>query len=105
MGQPIRYSKERPPAYWETIRDRIECGKAVQNLNQLLEGVKLDAHQERATYFTINKLLPSLQAIAVQVEHKVAPNRDDLVARALARGIDPDMLFRNHQAIDYSEKK
>jgi hypothetical protein len=95
MGQPIRYSKERPPAYWETIRDRIECGKAVQNLNQLLEGVKLDAQQERATYFTINKLLPSLQAIAVQVEHKVAPNKEDLIARALARGIDPAILFNS----------
>ena len=99
MGQPLRNTQARPPAYWETIRDRIECGKAVKNLNKLLEGVKLDAQQERATYFTINKLLPSLQAIAVQVEHKIAPNKEDLIARALARGIDPDMLFRNHQAI------
>jgi hypothetical protein len=93
MGQPLRNTQARPPAYWETIRDRIKCGKAVNNLNQLLEGVKLDAQQERATYFTINKLLPSLQAIAVQVEHKVAPNKEDLIARALARGIDPAILF------------
>ena len=96
MAQPLRNTQARPLAYWETIRDRIKCGKAVKNLNKLLEGESLDPQQERATYFTINKMMPSLQAVAVQVEHKLSATKEDIIARALAKGIDPDLLFHRH---------
>jgi hypothetical protein len=93
MGQPLRNTQARPPAYWETIRDRIKCGKAVDVVNQALNGDVLPTQQLNTAIFIINKMLPSLQAIAVQVEHKVAASKEDLIARALARGIDPAILF------------
>jgi hypothetical protein len=99
MAQPIRNTQARPPAYWETVRDRIKCGKAVKNLNLMLKGESLDSQTERATYFTLNKLLPSLQAIAVQVEHKVSASMSDLEARALAAGMDPEALFHSRPSI------
>ena len=43
MGQPLRNSQARPPAYWQTIRDRIESGKAVKVINQALNGDVLPA--------------------------------------------------------------
>ena len=57
MGQPLRYSKERPSAYWETIRDRIESGKAVKVINQALNGEVLPTQQLNTAIFLINKML------------------------------------------------
>jgi hypothetical protein len=93
MGQPLRNTQARPPAYWETIRDRIKCGKAVDVVNQALNGDVLPTQQLNTALFVINKMLPSLQAIAVQVEHKVSATLPELEARALAAGLDPEALF------------
>ena len=93
MGQPLRNTQARPPAYWETIRDRIEAGKAIKVINQALNGDVLPAQQLNTAIFVINKMMPSLQAIAVQVEHKVAVSKDDLITQARAAGIDPALLF------------
>ena len=100
MPQALRQSTgKKKGAYYLTLQARIEAGQAVDNLNKMLNGIECTPQEERTTLFTINKLLPSMQAIAVQVEHKIAPNREDLVARALSRGINPDILFANHQAM------
>jgi hypothetical protein len=100
MGRPHALEiNGRPAAYRNQLSDRIKAGKAVKVLNRVLGGEVLPTQQVNVAMFVINKLVPSMQAIAVQVEHKVAASREDLIARALARGIDPDMLFRNHQAI------
>jgi hypothetical protein len=93
MGRPLRNSQARPSAYWETIRGRIECGKAVEVVNQALNSNDLPAHQLNTAIFVINKMLPSLQAISVQVEHKASANWQDLQARALEAGIDPELLL------------
>ena len=93
MGQPLRYSQVRPSAYWETIRDRIESAKAIEVINQALNGDVLPAQQLNTAIFVVNKMLPSLQAVAVQIEHKVAPSLPEIMARARAAGIDPATLF------------
>jgi hypothetical protein len=92
MGQVVRWGKERPEAYWETIRERIDAGKAVGNLNRMVDGIELPAQQERATLFIINKLLPSLQAVAVQVQHTQPASKGDIDALLLSSGIKPDLL-------------
>ena len=97
MGQPLRKG-ETLQAHRDKAQQRMDLTIAVNVLNRMLNGETVKPQQERSTYFTINKLLPSMQAIAVQVEHKIAPNREDLIARALSRGINPDILFANHQA-------
>jgi hypothetical protein len=93
MAQPLRNTQARLPAYWETIRDRIEAGKAIKVVNQALNGDVLPAQQLNTAIFVINKMLPSLQAVAVEVTHKSAASKEDLEARALAAGIDPATLF------------
>ena len=93
MGRPLRNIQARPSAYWETIRDRIESGKAVKVINQALNGDVLPAQQLNTAIFVVNKMLPSLQAVAVQVEHKVATSWEDIQAQALAVGLDPSLLL------------
>jgi hypothetical protein len=94
MAQPIRNTQARPPAYWETLRERVAAGKAVEVLNSVLEtDEKVSAQKVAVAMFYVNKLLPSMQAIAVQVEHKVSASMPDLTARALAAGLDPEALF------------
>ena len=93
MGQPLRYSKERPSAYWETIRDRIECGKAVKVINQALNGDVLPAQQLNTAIFVINKMMPSLQAIAMQIEDRTSTNLQDILNKAAALGISESELF------------
>ena len=93
MSRPLRNSQARPSAYWETIRDRIESGKAVKVINQALNGDVLPAQQLNTAIFVVNKMLPSLQAVAVQIEHKAAASWEDIQAQALAVGLDPSMLL------------
>ena len=94
-----RQGKAKPPAYWETIRDRIDAAKAVEVLNDVIRGKKVPEQQARYSFATINKLLPSMQAVAVQVEHKVAASWADIQAKALESGIDPLSLVPGKQLI------
>ena len=104
MGQPVR-NKDKPTAYYETLKDRINAGNAVHVLNGMLAGEKRTAQEERAAYFTLNKLLPNLQAIAVQVEHKVSANWQEIQAQALEAGIDPKLLIPKEKAAIEHERK
>jgi hypothetical protein len=96
MGRPHALEiNGRPAAYRNQLSDRIKAGKAVKVLNRVLSGEVLPTQQVNVAMFIVNKLVPSMQAIAVQVEHKVAASKEDLIARALARGIDPAILFNS----------
>ena len=99
MGQHVRTSKSKPDGYWKTIQERIDCAKAVTVLNSALHGADQKPSQLNTAIFVINKMLPSLQAVAVEVTHKAASTQHDLAAEALAVGIDPRYLF------DIPEKK
>lgn len=94
MGRPHALEiNGRPAAYRNQLSDRIKAGKAVKVLNRVLGGEVLPAQQVNVAMFIVNKLVPSMQAIAVQVEHKVAASWQDLHAKALAAGIDPSLLL------------
>ena len=105
MTQSLRNNNgtAKPAAYWETLRDRIQAGIAVDNLNAMVSGTELPVQQERTTIFVINKLLPSIAAVAVEVSHKQAVSIDDLRNRAEALGVDPSQLLT--QAIDSTAEK
>jgi hypothetical protein len=94
MAQSLRINgTERPAAYWEVIRDRIDCGAATTNLNKMANGIELPSQVERVSLFIINKMLPNLQAVAVEITHKSSANLLDLKARADLLGIDPSLLM------------
>jgi hypothetical protein len=94
MGQNVRLAQvEKPKAYWETIRERIDTAIAATNINKMANGEVLPAQQERISLFIVNKMLPNLQAVAVEITHKSAASMDDLTQRAEALGLDPALLL------------
>jgi hypothetical protein len=100
MGRPHALEiNGRPAAYRNQLSDRIKAGKAVTVLNRVLGGEVLPAQQVNVAMFVVNKLVPSMQAIAVQVEHKVSATLPELEARALAAGLDPALLFHGQPSI------
>ena len=105
MAQALRGNNgtAQPAAYWETLRDRIQAGIAVDNLNAMIGGTELPLQQERTTLFVVNKILPNIAAISVEVSHRQATSIDDLRNRAEALGVDPATLLS--QVIDSTAEK
>ena len=106
MAQAIRsnHGTAQPSAYWETLRERICSGKAVQVVNGVIEGdTSVTPLQADMAWKVINKLLPSIAAVSVEVSHKQAVSIDDLRNRAEALGVDPSQLLT--QAIDSTAEK
>ena len=106
MAQTLRTSggAVKPLAYWETIRDRLEAGNAVKVVNGAIVGdTTLLPSQIEIAWRVINKLLPSIAAVSVEVSHKQAVSIDDLRNRAEALGVDPATLLT--QAIDSTAEK
>ena len=106
MAQAIRSNKgvAQPSAYWETLRERICSGKAVQVVNRVIEGDEtVTAIQANMSWRVLDKLLPSIAAVSVEVTHRQATSIDDLRNRAEALGVDPATLLS--QVIDSTAEK
>ena len=100
MTQPVRQTAERPQAYWETIRDRIDSSKAVGVINDVLHKRNgVDVLQAQMAWQVVNKLLPSVQAIHMEVAHKVSMTWDDIKSNALEHGIDPKLLISQENPV------
>ena len=93
MGQVVRQSQAKPQAYWETLRERIDAGKAVGVLNRVVDGEVMPVMQATMAWNVVNKLLPSLQAVAINVTDHTSTNVGELLTQAAALGISPDQLF------------
>ena len=93
MAQPVRSSAVRPQSFWDTVKERIEIALAVDNLNLMLAGEEQPPQVERSTLFTLSKAIPSLQAVAIDVQHHIPANWQDIQAKALEHGIDPKLLI------------
>ena len=94
----------KPAAYWETIRDRIDTGKAVKVVNGVIKGdADITSLQADMAWKVVSVQLPRLAAISVEVSHKQAVSIDDLRNRAEALGVDPSQLLT--QAIDSTAEK
>jgi hypothetical protein len=80
---------------------RVKLAKAVDVLNDVLtDTCEVSQQRVQVALFVVNKMLPSMQAVAVQVEHKIASNISDLEARALEHGIDPSLLLPEKKVIE-----
>ena len=99
MAQSLRINGiEKPAAYWETIQDRINTGKAVTVLNHVVVGKQykdkdITALQATMAWNIVNKMLPSLQAVAINVTDHTSTNVGELLNQAAALGIDSADLF------------
>ena len=106
MSKAVRTNNgnAKPVAYWETMRERLNAGLAVQVVNGVIEGDSaVTPVQANMAWKVVDKLLPSLAAISVEVSHKQAVSIDDLRNRAEALGVDPATLLT--QAIDSTAEK
>jgi hypothetical protein len=101
MGQSVNKrinGVTKPAAYWETIRDRIDTGAAVTVLNSVVTGdtyreKPVTAIQATMAWNIVQKLLPSMAAIQVEVSHRTAATLSSLTDRAAALGIDHTALL------------
>jgi hypothetical protein len=107
-----RQGQAKPPAYWETIRDRINAGKAVEIVNKALDEQDVKQSALNTALFVINKLLPSPQAVMVEITHKTASSVHDLRARAESLGLDPNLLLsqpidsiNNSESVVHTQEK
>ena len=93
MAQPLK-AGERPEAFHRRAQKKMDLMLAVNVLNKAMASDKpLPMQKVTVAMFTVKQLLPSYQAIAVQVEHKVTANWQDIQAQALEAGIDPNLLI------------
>ena len=101
MAQSLvnRHGQRKPPAYWETIRDRINTAKAAQLLTDVVEGKEIPPQQERVALFIVNKFCPNLAAIAVQVEDMRPESKQDINALLTTTGINPAQVWAALQGV------
>ena len=90
----------------DTAVDRMKLSNAVEVLNLALVVDKpLPTQKVQVAMFMVNKLLPSMQAVAVQVEHKVSASWQDIQAAALEAGIDPNLLITEDKSVSEHERE
>ena len=90
---------KKPKAYWQTIQERIDCAKAVKVLNESMEpDADISEMQFKASVFIVNKMLPSLQAVAVQVHESNPATRGDIDALMTTSGLNPALIWDTLEA-------
>ena len=93
MAQNVRSAGKRPDAFWETIRDRIDTAHAVTVYNEYVAGKHDDLQRAALAWKAIDKQLPSMQALAIQVQEANPATKHDIDAMLMAEGINPDQAF------------
>jgi hypothetical protein len=88
MGQPARYSESTMSSFGETLRQRIHSAKAVDKLNAAIAGEPITMVQFNSIRLAIDKCLPSLAAIMVEIKDDRPRTIHDLNAELLASGLD-----------------
>jgi hypothetical protein len=98
MSQPVRQTNLRPQAFWETVQDRIDAANAVKVINKVVSGKQykkkpITVMQATMAWNIVNKLVPSVAQIAVEVSHVRTNTLTSLVDRANALNVDPTALL------------
>ena len=93
MGQPLK-AGEIPQPHYRKTQDRIDLTMAVDVLNEALHSdAPMPVQKVQVAMFYVGKMLPSMQAIAVQVDDKTTISVLDIMNQAAALGVDPADLF------------
>ena len=91
----------RDLATWgETLRNRIQAGKAVDKLNGLITGEITDMSRVQfdAIKKAIDKCLPDLKAVQVVVTQQDATTKADIDAMLMEAGLNPDTEYTNERS-------
>jgi len=84
-----------------TLRKRIEAGKAVHLLNQLITGEveEISLTRFNAMRVALNKCLPDLKAIELDITDKRQVTKEDIDQMLMEAGLNPDEEYRNPRTV------
>ena len=68
----------------------IDIGKAAHVMLRMLKGETVTVQQDRTAIAIFNKIVPSTQAISVQIEDSKPQHKSDIDNMLMQAGIDPD---------------
>lgn len=84
----------RKTARPEAIRAMMNVSQATHVLNAAVAGQPVKDVQLNAAKYVIDKFVPSLKAVAMQVSSTPSLKRADLEARMLSIGLDPVVFWQ-----------
>ena len=93
MAHAVRNTRKRPPAYWETIRDRMEVGECIKVFNGYIKGKHNDSARARLAWDAMSAMMPKLQAIALDVGEVRPETREDISSLLASTGIRPEQVW------------
>lgn len=104
---PNRGDRSKP--YWIRIRDKIDTGQAVKVLNAVTHGESVNGKevtplQAQVALKLVDKMLPSMQAVAVDISSRQELSKGDIESLLLSRGVQPQLLWSMLTARDAGEK-
>ncbi len=91
-------------AHSEETRSRIRTGMLVERLQDFAAGhIKMTATQVNAAKTLLDRTMPTLQAVQLIVDRRVKENKEDLLQRAKALGMDTTALFSDTPVKDITQ--
>ena len=102
MYQPDRTDRKEP--IHEYLVRTTKVGLAAKTLNDILDGVDVSAQRERAAYEIWRKLVPSMQAIAIEHRAEGPASIHDLNAMLLSTGLEA-LPSPDTQVIESTQEK
>lgn len=90
-----KLKKGRNKARPDHIRSMLNVNQAAFTVNAALSGTqKVTEMQFKAAQYILDKFVPSLKAVAMQVSQTPSLKRADLEARMLSIGLDPAAFWQ-----------
>ena len=93
-NQSLTKSRHRPGAYWEQIRDKLKTTEAAKVINRAIDGEPIEPLRLKACMYVVDKTLPNLQAVAMDVRTTQNNTMEDVNAKLLLAGIQPQDAWK-----------
>ena len=91
----------RKDGFGHVLRDRIDANRAVDNLNDVLHGrTSCTPVELGAIKLALGKVLPDLQAVAVNLSADKPATRHDIDALMHSVGLNPALVWGDETIVD-----
>ena len=101
----MEFQRDKRKEFYERVRDRVAITKAVQVVNEVINGADVPRQQAQMAWRLVDKALPAYQAMAVDVSVTHATSIQDVNSRLLMAGIKPEtawaLLMNEQQVIEH----
>ena len=103
MNQPARIQGKDIQSFGNMLRSRIDSSLAVDKLNAAINGEPITLVQFNSIRLAIDKCLPSLAAMVLQIQDDRPESIHDINARLLASGLS-DHIFPDSPALEHAQE-